>query len=182
MGLIMRSYRQPIIPPFHHSVPPTSYQRWKYQVITAMKKAYREKKWRFSKSHAFLKKYPYIASVLNKLWKRSFYSFLFTETWLTIMWYPFKRVCCQCTFCGQKWYIPARRIRPLEQLLNISKKENLLSGNAITAMKAWLSLILTKISMENWFALIPKSSNQVPKSHIFDHYSNIPLFHYRSEE
>src|SRR4030042_5788673 len=31
----------------------------------------------------------------------------------------------------------------------------------------------TKISMENWFALIPKTSNQVPKSHIFDHYSNI---------
>ena len=39
------------------------------------------------------------------------------------MWYPFKRVCCTCTFCGQKWYIPARRIRRFEQLLNIKKGE-----------------------------------------------------------
>ena len=76
MGLIMRSYRQPIIPPFHHSIPPTSYQRWKYQVITRMKKAHREKKWRFSKSHAFLKKYPYFASVLNKLWKITWYVYI----------------------------------------------------------------------------------------------------------
>jgi hypothetical protein len=51
-------------------------QRWKYQVITAMKKAHREKKWRFSKSHAFLKKYPYFASVLNKLWRITWYVYI----------------------------------------------------------------------------------------------------------
>ena len=39
------------------------------------------------------------------------------------MWYPVKQVCCTCTFCGQKWYIPARRILPLERLLNIKKGE-----------------------------------------------------------
>lgn len=33
--------------------------RWKYQVITRMKSAHRQRQWRFPKSRAFLKKYPF---------------------------------------------------------------------------------------------------------------------------
>ncbi|OGF66470.1 MAG: hypothetical protein A2Y62_17495 [Candidatus Fischerbacteria bacterium RBG_13_37_8] len=39
------------------------------------------------------------------------------------MWYPVRGVCCNGTFCGQKWYVPARRIRRFERLLNIKKGE-----------------------------------------------------------
>jgi len=51
-------------------------ERWKYQVITGMKEAHRQKEWRFSKSNAFLKKYYYFASALNKLWPITWYVFI----------------------------------------------------------------------------------------------------------
>lgn len=50
--------------------------RWKYQVITRMKEAHRDKKWRFAKSNAFLKKYYYFAAALNKLWPITWYVFI----------------------------------------------------------------------------------------------------------
>jgi hypothetical protein len=37
------------------------------------------------------------------------------------MWNPFKRIHCQCTFCGWKAYIPLRRILRFERLFNSKK-------------------------------------------------------------
>jgi len=34
-----------------------------------MKKAHRERQWRFPKSKDFLKEYPFFAAMINKLWK-----------------------------------------------------------------------------------------------------------------
>jgi hypothetical protein len=42
--------------------------RWKYQVITRMKQAHKQGKWRFPKAKGFLKSYPCFAFMLNKLW------------------------------------------------------------------------------------------------------------------
>jgi hypothetical protein len=35
--------------------------------------------------------------------------------------YPFKRIRCQCTFCGHTWRIPRRRILRFERFLGIKK-------------------------------------------------------------
>ena len=49
-------------------------KRWKYQVITRLKKAHREGTWRFRSSEAFLKEYPKFAAMLNKLWQLTWYA------------------------------------------------------------------------------------------------------------
>ena len=38
-----------------------------------------------------------------------------------MMWYPFKRIHCQCTFCGHVWRIPRRRILRFERSFQIKK-------------------------------------------------------------
>jgi len=38
-----------------------------------------------------------------------------------IMWIPFKRIRCQCTFCAQAWRIPRRRILRFEKFFEIKK-------------------------------------------------------------
>ena len=38
-----------------------------------------------------------------------------------IMWYPFKRIPCQCTFCGHTWRIPQGRILRFERFFEIKK-------------------------------------------------------------
>lgn len=35
------------------------------------------------------------------------------------VWIPFKRISCQCTFCGHVWRIPRRRILRFERFFNI---------------------------------------------------------------
>lgn len=35
--------------------------------------------------------------------------------------FKFKRIRCQCTFCGQVWYIPRRRILRFERFFDIKK-------------------------------------------------------------
>ena len=37
------------------------------------------------------------------------------------MWRIFKRIRCQCTFCGRQWYIPRRRILRFEKFFDIKK-------------------------------------------------------------
>ena len=37
------------------------------------------------------------------------------------MWYPFKRIPCQCTFCGHTWRIPQGRILRFERSFEIKK-------------------------------------------------------------
>ena len=49
-------------------------KRWKYQVITRMKKAHKEGTWRFRRTEAFLNDYPKFAAMLNKLWKLTWYA------------------------------------------------------------------------------------------------------------
>lgn len=51
-------------------------KRWKYQVITMMKKAHKRKKWRFPKSLGYLKEYPNFAAMLNKLWDVIWYAYI----------------------------------------------------------------------------------------------------------
>jgi hypothetical protein len=51
-------------------------KRWKYQVSTRMKRAHRQKKWRFPKSKNFLKLYPCFAAMLNKLWNLTWYAYI----------------------------------------------------------------------------------------------------------
>jgi hypothetical protein len=51
-------------------------KRWKYQVITRMKKAHREGKWRFPKSKKYFEKYPVFAAMLNKLWWVTWYAYI----------------------------------------------------------------------------------------------------------
>jgi hypothetical protein len=50
--------------------------RWKYQVITRLKRAHREQKWRFPKSLHFLSEYRCLASLLNRLWHLTWYAFI----------------------------------------------------------------------------------------------------------
>jgi len=50
--------------------------RWKYQVITLMKRALKLRKWRFPRSKAFLKSYNCFAAMLNKLWPITWYAFI----------------------------------------------------------------------------------------------------------
>lgn len=38
-----------------------------------------------------------------------------------MMWYPFKRIQCQCTFCCHVWRIPRRRILRFERFFEIKK-------------------------------------------------------------
>jgi len=38
-----------------------------------------------------------------------------------MMWYPFKRIRCQCTFCNHVWRIPRRRILRFEKFFGIKK-------------------------------------------------------------
>ncbi len=49
-------------------------RRWKYQVVTRMKHAHRQGKWRFPKSKDYLKSYPCFAAMLNKLWHLTWYA------------------------------------------------------------------------------------------------------------
>jgi hypothetical protein len=49
-------------------------KRWKYHVITRMKGAHKQGRWRFRSSEAFLKDYPRFAAMLNKLWKLTWYA------------------------------------------------------------------------------------------------------------
>lgn len=49
-------------------------KRWKYQVITRMKKAHKERVWRFRTCEAFLKSYPRFAATLNRLWSLIWYA------------------------------------------------------------------------------------------------------------
>ena len=51
-------------------------KRWKYQVITRLKKAHRRGLFRFPKSKEFLKDYSCFASMLNKLWKVTWYAYI----------------------------------------------------------------------------------------------------------
>jgi hypothetical protein len=51
-------------------------KRWKYQVITRMKEAHRQRQWRFPKSEDFLKEYPCFAAMLNKLWNLTWYAYI----------------------------------------------------------------------------------------------------------
>ena len=39
------------------------------------------------------------------------------------MWIPFKRIRCQCTFCGHIWRIPKRRILRFERFFDIKKDQ-----------------------------------------------------------
>ena len=51
-------------------------KRWKYQVITRMKQAHREKTFRFAQSHSYFKKFYHFASMLNQLWKIIWYAYI----------------------------------------------------------------------------------------------------------
>jgi hypothetical protein len=51
-------------------------KRWKYQVITRMKKGHKKKKWRFSRKMSYFKKYPFFAGMLNSLWKFTWYVYI----------------------------------------------------------------------------------------------------------
>jgi hypothetical protein len=51
-------------------------KRWKYQVVTRMKQAHREGRWRFCKSLSSIRKYPCFAAMLNKLWKLTWWGFI----------------------------------------------------------------------------------------------------------
>jgi len=51
-------------------------KRWKYQVVTRMRKAAKKGVWRFPKSVSFLKDYPRFSSLLNKLWAMTWYAFI----------------------------------------------------------------------------------------------------------
>lgn len=51
-------------------------KRWKYQVTTRMKKAHRERQWRFPKSKDFFKQYPLFAAMINKLWKITWFAYI----------------------------------------------------------------------------------------------------------
>jgi hypothetical protein len=39
------------------------------------------------------------------------------------MWIPFKRIRCQCTFCGHVWRIPKQRILRFERFFDIKKAQ-----------------------------------------------------------
>ena len=49
-------------------------KRWKYHVLTRMKKAHRQGHWRFPERLEFLRKYPCFGSMLNKLWNVVWYA------------------------------------------------------------------------------------------------------------
>lgn len=51
-------------------------KRWKYQVITRMKKGHKKKKWRFAKAQSYFKKYDFFAGMLNQLWKITWYAYI----------------------------------------------------------------------------------------------------------
>ena len=96
-----------------------------------------------------------------------------------IMWYPFKRIRCQCTFCGHVWRIPRRRILRFERFFEIKKGSAIGGfGSAMSAMKVSLSPDPIKIFMEKPSKLIPKPLSQIQKLFGFDHYSIVPLFHH----
>ena len=50
--------------------------RWKYQVITRIKKGHKERRWRFPKSKAYFKEYHFFAAILNKLWCITWYVYI----------------------------------------------------------------------------------------------------------
>jgi len=51
-------------------------KRWKYQVVTRMKEAHKEGKWRFPESASYLKLFPCFAAMLNKLWKLTWWAYI----------------------------------------------------------------------------------------------------------
>jgi hypothetical protein len=51
-------------------------KRWKYQVVTRMKQAHREGKWRFPESKSYLRQYRCFAAMLNKLWWVTWYAYI----------------------------------------------------------------------------------------------------------
>jgi hypothetical protein len=51
-------------------------KRWRYQVITRLKKGHRKKKWRFPKSQSYFKKYYHFAGMLNQLWRITWYAYI----------------------------------------------------------------------------------------------------------
>jgi hypothetical protein len=51
-------------------------KRWKYQVTTRIRKAHRLKTWRFPAAQSYLKDYPCLAAVLNKLWGLCWYGYI----------------------------------------------------------------------------------------------------------
>ncbi len=51
-------------------------KRWRYQVITRLKKGHKEKRWRFARSQSYFKKYYHFASMLNQLWYITWYAYI----------------------------------------------------------------------------------------------------------
>ena len=51
-------------------------KRWKYHLTTPMKKSPGEGQWSFPKSKDFLKQYPCLAALLNKLWNLTGYAYI----------------------------------------------------------------------------------------------------------
>src|SRR4030042_1883087 len=93
---------------------------------------------------------------------------------MMIMWFPFKPLCCQCAFCGQKWHIPARRIRLLERLLTIKKEEPFI----LQCHYCHEGVVTTEPYKNIYGELLridPKELKQGTKVAISGHYSIIPL-------
>jgi len=146
-------------------------KRWKYQVTTRMKKAHRQGQGRFAKSKDFLKQYPFFAAMLNKLWSLTWYAYIgaslvdprfsiqksrqrcyycrcFITTRIGIMFNPFKRIRCRCTFCNKTYRIPRLRILRFEMFVDIKKgSASGGSGNVMIATKGWLSRVLIRTFM-----------------------------------
>jgi len=51
-------------------------ERWKYQVVTRMKKAHRAGELQFSGSVEYLERYPRFAAMVNKLWRITWWAFI----------------------------------------------------------------------------------------------------------
>jgi len=65
------------------------------------------------------------------------------------MYNPFKRIRCQCIFCGHVRRIPRHRILRIEKFFDIKKGSASGGfGNAMIATKGWLSLASISTFME----------------------------------
>jgi hypothetical protein len=92
------------------------------------------------------------------------------------MYNPFKRIRCQCIFCGHVWRIPQGRILRFEKLFDIKKVQPFVwechdchQGAVIPGTYINIHGEIVKID--------PKNLIQTLKLCVFDHYSIVPAFH-----
>jgi len=95
------------------------------------------------------------------------------------MWKPFKRIRCQCTFCGHVWRISRRRILCFERFFQIKKKQPF-----VWECHDYHEGVVVPVTYKNIHGEIVKIDAKTldPNTKVMRflpifHHSNTPLFH-----